>query len=305
MAVLRIYSVAYNRPEFIELQYSSVVKHIQKQLKPGWELDFWILVNTKDVSMKEQLVQECIRLEVKCQVVPYNESELYNGGLTAYNYVRDHFFPKTGKNDYSIIMDCDMFLYNSMDIEKLLDGSDVAAIYHQREKKLFGLTVYNYEYLWVGFMVFNHKNFDWKGIKFDPIKNICDVGGMTSYYLKDNTPKGLKVKWLKHTADITDEFKNIFPSYLWKYYEPGMGFQIIENSIIHYYRGSNWNGSDRKFIEAKDLFLNVFLRLLDGKSLSIGPSNHFDSLAYSRKHFNGIVNNENKALKPKIGEPGS
>ena len=227
MTKIHIYSVAYNRPDFIALQYDSVLKHIKQASNPELDYQFWLMINTKDFIMREQLVEECKRLKVQYRVVPIKEEELYNGGLTAYNYIRDHFFPKAAKSDYSVIMDSDMFLYNSVDIEKLLSGNDVAAIYHQRKKKILGFTKYNYEYLWVGFMAFSHKNFDWNSIRFDPIEHICDVGGMTWYFLKEKQKAGLKVKWLNHSPDITIEYKEIFPELLWPFYEKEMGFQII------------------------------------------------------------------------------
>lgn len=301
MGTIHIYSVAYNRADFISLQYASVLKYIQP-FNLEYNIQFWLMINTKDSLMRDQLVAECKRLKVQYIVVPIKEGELYNGGLTAYNYIRDYFFKKASKSDYSIVMDSDMFFYNKIDFEILLTGNDVAAIYHQRQKKILGFTKYNFEYLWVGFMVFSHKNFDWSSIRFDPIEHICDVGGMTWYFLKEKQKAGLKVKWLNHTPDITIEYKEIFPEPLWRFYKKEMGFQIIEDSIIHYYRGSNWDNNLKKFIDSKHVFLKEFLKLMKGRSLDLHLSYYYDSVAYSRKHYNGkphIIKNE---ISPSFGD---
>jgi hypothetical protein len=300
MKTVHVYSVAYNRPDFIKLQHQTIEKYFVPA-NNEYKIRFIVMINTKDQEMKERLIHACSDIGVKYTVVPHKHNELYNGGLTAYNFVRNNYFPNTSEEDYSVIMDSDMFFYNYLNIEKLVAGNDVCAIYHQRQKKILGFTRYNYEYLWVGFMIFSHKHFTWHNLKFEPIKNICDVGGMTYYFLKENKKKGLKVKWLLHTPDITTEFKEIFPESQWNNYNPNMGVQLIEDAIIHYYRGSNWDGSDKCYLQKKDKFLYEFLNQYQGLPLNMCRNYAYDSIAYSRKHFNGQLNNNNNKIIPSFG----
>jgi hypothetical protein len=146
-------------------------------------------------------------------------------------------------------------------------------------------------------LIFSHKKFLWNKLKFEPIKNICDVGGMTYFFIKDNIKKGLKINWLNHTPDITYEYKEIVPENLHSVYNETMAFQIIEDVIIHYYRGSNWDGNKKKFLEKKNRFLTEFLKVFSGQSLNIKQSKYYDSMAYSRKHFNGQLNYNNLNIK--------
>lgn len=303
MPKVNFYSVAYNRPDFIPIQYNSLQYNLRG--RDNFNFSFTVMINSKDLKMKSKLVAVCEKHTIPYIEVPISENELYNGGLTAYNYIRDHFFMNAKPNEYSVIMDSDMFFYAPLDIPELISGYDVAAIYHQREKKIFGFKVYNYEYLWVGFMIFNHGRFDYSHINFNPLKNICDVGGMTTYFLKEQVQLGLNVKWLNHTPDITKEYKAIFPEELWEYYKIEMGFQLIENSVIHYYRGSNWDGNKEELLIAKDNFLKEFIDLTKMKKLILTQSDYYDPMAYSRKNFNGLVNNNHYKVKPSIGDYAS
>jgi hypothetical protein len=96
----------------------------------------------------------------------------------------------------------------------------------------------------------------------------------------------------------------IFHDRLQDEYSASYGMQIIENSFIHYYRGSNWDAADDKYHALKTRFLLKFLDLAENeyplKKEMIAT--HLTNASHTRKHYNGSRNNSKPGFK--ITNPG-
>ena len=122
----------------------------------------------------------------------------------------------------------------------------------------------------------NFSNIDFNGF------HGCDVGGKTQEYIKS----GKTVRWMKHTPGIgSGPDRKIFL----ESYNPDYGCQVIENSFMHYYKGTNWNRSNPELVKQKTEW---FFKLLEkSKSEEIFNQKYLDKyqtiFSHSFRHWNG------------------
>lgn len=162
---MEIVTLAYNRPDFIELQLNSLKK---------WTKDFTYTVydNAPDDSIKD----ECARLGITCiPIKVFSEDPSWAVGISL-NKMWDILKGSKGKLWY---IDHDMFLVAPLpQIE-----ADMAFVPQIRGE---------YMYPWTGLMYFNidslenKDQIDWA---VDYSLKDTDVGGRNHYYLEYNKPK--------------------------------------------------------------------------------------------------------------------
>ena len=145
-------------------------------------------------------------------------------------------------------------------------------------------------------MIFRNGTVDFNNFDISLIQNVTDVGGRTNAYLRNFKPK---VQWFSHTADIEEEEKEIFEESLFEDYESSFGMQIIEKSLIHYYRGSNWDFNSEEYHKKKTKFLKIFLSFANNKYPLIKEkvSHYSSAVSHTCKHFNGQRNNKKPFFK--------
>lgn len=175
---MKIVTLAFNRPDFIELQLNSIKK---------WVKDFEYIVfdNCPDDSIKN----ECERLGIKC--IPI---KIFSGDPSwCVGYSLNKMW-ETLKYETGIVVyiDSDMFL-----IDKLpdMEDYDFAFVPQVRPK---------YTYPWTGLMMFNMETLpNPHELKWDVCYDMkgTDVGGRNHDYLIRNNPKVLELSMFTLTPD--------------------------------------------------------------------------------------------------------
>src|SRR5574344_735283 len=74
-------------------------------------------------------------------------------------------------------------------------------------------------------------------------------GGKLYYWLKRN-PK-LKIKYISHVRISDDSKINILPDSVKNNYDYDFGFEFMEDIILHYRAGSNWNKWSKEKVDKK------------------------------------------------------
>lgn len=161
---MEIVTLAFNRPDFIELQYNSLKKWVK-------DFNYTVYDNCPDDSIKDK----CERLGIKCIPIKiFSADTSWAVGLSL-NKMWETLQHTKGKLWY---IDSDMFLIN--ELPKL--NCDMAFVPQIRGE---------YTYPWTGLMYFNMKTLphpeelQWQ---VDYAIKDTDVGGRNHFYLKDYSP---------------------------------------------------------------------------------------------------------------------
>lgn len=185
-------TISDKRPDFIELQYESIRKYIQDQ-----DVEYIVLNNAvNNEGLRKNIDDACESIHVKCvHVVLESEYRVqkqggcysgnsYTNVQAACSYPLNWFWKDICKlKGIVVIIDSDMFFIKDINIEKMMNGKDIAFCPQYRaEFKVF--------YMWNGIVFLNidtipnPKTIDWS---FGAIMgDSTDVGGHTYFYLKNN-----------------------------------------------------------------------------------------------------------------------
>lgn len=164
-----------------------------------------------------------------------------------------------------------MFFISDFNFNEYLGDNDICAIHQKRG---------NVDYLWNGFVIMkgadlpDKNHFDYRLGTVEGERT--DTGGRTYYWLKRNP--NAKVKYIKHTGLLDVSKSEMLPEKVRAEYKPEYAFQFIENAIIHYRAGSNWEKRPQEFVDGKKAYFNNLLDELlyhDGK-ITASPELYFE-----------------------------
>lgn len=171
--MVKIVTLAFNRPDFIELQLNSIKK---------WVKDFQYVVydNCPDNSIKD----ECEHLGVMCIPIKiFSADPSWCVGLSL-DMMWKGLKYEVGQLVY---LDSDMFL-----TAKLPDMTNYNFAFVPQERE-------NIKYPWTGLMIFNMdtlphpEQLEWR---VDYSVKGADVGGLNHFYLEEHNPKILELEML-------------------------------------------------------------------------------------------------------------
>ncbi len=203
--MLKVYSIQYNKPEYIKIQFESAVRHINTQF------EFIIIDNSIDDSTKNHIRLECSNLQIKyidCfNKVKTKDSKSHQNGLCKVIEISDI-------GDSFMVLDHDVFFMGNLNID-YYDGSDIVSVNQTRG---------HIDYPWPGIIIFSKlktKNlFSFTSGMIDGVP--CDTGGSLYYYIKYNNLR----------------YKHIGTSYLGE----GSAMMATHDGIfLHLISGSDWN----------------------------------------------------------------
>ncbi len=169
---MEIVTLAYNRPDFIELQYNCLKKWVKN-------FTYTIYDNCPDDSVKD----ECKRLEINCVPIkifsPKDPSRCVGLSL---NKMWETLKNTKGKLVY---LDSDMFLINELPD---MGSYDFAFVPQNRPGSI--------TYPWTGLMMFNMDTLPHpEKLRWDIAPQLkADVGGLNHFYLKEYSPKVLELE---------------------------------------------------------------------------------------------------------------
>lgn len=240
--MFHIYSIQYNRPEFIELQKRSFDKFIK-------EYKFVVIDNSIDPSIGNEIkrISEENNLEVIETVNKYDSRVNGNHGIShevGINCFLDRIKNFHDKNDTVVLLDHDLFLISSLD--KLTDShTDVSIFTVKQERK----HVY---YLWPGLII----------LRLDKCPNIHELSLNGSQLIKN--------RWVPIDGDVFTDVGGHSYHYLKKYDEIKIFDvfniftqdldQITQDHIFyHFHDGSQWSKYSNDFWNEKFNKIKNFL----------------------------------------------
>jgi hypothetical protein len=219
--VISFFTIVHKRPDFIKLQYDSIVKNVIG------EFEYIVFNNAVDDSANakmysEQIHQACNELNIKCIDVQ-KDQELVENYFNFYEALKDPFTYKTIQHAhaYSImwilrkyftteekvcLLDSDIFFIDKINLEEELGDKDVICIPQYRNH----CDTY---YMWTAFAVFNLKKapvlryMDWRDGAINGVP--CDSGGMQHFFFKENKLNSIPIQQysIQEFEKIDDNYK--------------------------------------------------------------------------------------------------
>ncbi|HNW25768.1 MAG TPA: hypothetical protein PLG15_00390 [Candidatus Gastranaerophilaceae bacterium] len=266
MKKVKIYTWADKTPEFIYRQLETINKFVKDE-----DFEFIVFNNTPITAYdrRYRIKFICQKLGIKCLDVRFRSFISGSAQICGWGiHWAFHRFFRWEKDTIHVVLDSDMFFIKDFCFNEYLGDNDICAIHQRRE---------NIEYPWNGIMIFGGNLPDKTSLDFrlGTINGIrTDVGGKIYYWLKKNPD--LKIKWMGHTGHLDISKSIILPESLRHEYKPEYCFQIIENSILHYRAGSNWDKCHFSFVDEKRAYFDKLLNALVYNGEKIEVSSEFN-----------------------------
>ena len=258
--MLKIYTFAHKRPDFISLQMQSF-QHIKEDFsftvfnnasfdinRENYEkINLTCQQNNVRVEdvLKDDCVEYCQRQEASCPIF-LPDGEYHNPNVAcAYPLVWAWRNIISRQQDPILILDSDMFVLKDMRFSDWLSYNQLAYLPQGRPEVL--------EYMWNALVLANThmlpecRNINWYcgTVNGTPV----DVGGQTYHYLQAHPE--LKVYKIPFQHYWADDKTNFNPS----------DYELMgpDKSVLHYRSGSNWNGRPNEYHTAKTIWLKELL----------------------------------------------
>ncbi len=288
-----VFTTAFNRPDFIELQYRLFEKFLED------DYQFWVICDGNTPEKCSSIQSVCDRLHIPCRHVPqeihdrpyltrspgdnYNNPNVRHCNATQWAW--DNFF--SSHDGPVMLIDSDMFLIRPFSIEKTLENTHLAGIYWGTEDMI---THEPKSYLWLGLILFNNRilpekhticfNCGW----LPGTHAICDSGGWTHFYLAKhkNTLQVTSLSFVqgheffcpyRYTSESLQNFDHLSKEEIEKNLsdrgftraeiklaqEKPYTIELIgDNHFLHYRAGSNYENYSEEFLSHKDKILMKF-----------------------------------------------
>ena len=271
-----VFTYAYNRPDFIEIQHRT----LQKFMRDDYELI--VFSDAREEPHISSIEATCARLGIRFIAIP---QEIHNQPYLARYKGEDYNAPAVrnanavqyslnlmgyAHDDIVMLLDSDLFLVKPFSIREYLEGYGLAGLRQGRE---------HIEYLWIGLAFLDMRNLPKKAsISFNcgivdgvPV----DAGGFTHYYLKHNPE--VRMRSIGYfTTDVLrgrceDEAMNCAQLDQWLALEGFDQHQITflqgardleffgNKEFLHYRGGTNWNYRDPDYHRKKTDALNAYI----------------------------------------------
>lgn len=222
---IEIYSIHYNKPEYIKLQLDSFKKFIDI------DFDFYVIDNSVDVNIRKKIKSECDQNNVHYL---FTNNKTPHGPMTygwSHIFGMDFFKNRllNSNSKYVFLVEHDIFFSSPYsNISSLVENNAICGVSQNREHIV---------YLHPGILLFNKElanELDTLDLRGDVRENdgrlnidldgvSVDTGGQTYKYIKKNEGK----------VSFIDKYVNAYLE------EPK------ENHVFyHMVRGSNWNNTE-------------------------------------------------------------
>ena len=260
--MVSVYVTHYNKVELLSLQYESIKKFCTEDVRYSVinnGIDTTTSLEISRISKELNLEEVVIRNNNKIKMTAMHHKE-------ALQYCYDNYISKDDAG-IRVVMDCDIIAFNTFSFNSFIGDADVAGIQLGEEPSLY---IASFISLYSKNVSFNNFNLA-SDIEFD------------SGVATENLVKKYKTKWLNHTAPIREKeglyvFKNAKFDAL--KYDQSFGIQFIENSLLHYYRGTGWDNGDVDYLQKKLKFIESFLESPDMYNVNLD-----DNVQYTSAHM--------------------
>ncbi len=238
--MIRIYTFAFNNPEFLEKQHAC----FKKFMKQDHEL---ICINNASDRMHwQRILDKAHNLHIK-HYTPEGVSHAKAG--TSHQQALNWAWNNLIKHeDIVIIVDHDMFPVREF---QLYEGYDIASVMQGRGEHI--------KYFHPGIMIIHpsapdRDRFDFTGTYIDGLA--CDSGGNMHHYLQQHPE--IKIKELS-MVNVSSEQGNLDVIPPVENYNEENPMQICEDFLLHFRAGSNWCHDPADVFNRKKLHLEQTL----------------------------------------------
>ena len=247
----KIFSFAFNRPDILQYQITSLRKFIIG------DYDINIVYDTRDNQYYDQFKKICDDNDVNF----YHHVSQPGGAPSFYNAhaIKWVYDTVISKEDDCIVMllDHDMFLIDKFDVQNEISVYDIVGCLQSRE---------HVKYVWPGLCIFKKSSV--QDIEFDFYPQtvdgqMLDTGGGTYKLLADKN-----IKFLDTGVDYPEEYKGI--DLKDEKVTGGYGYELhFDNKFLHFRNASNWHTQYQVGDEQKtDLLFQILSDILDEKDKS-------------------------------------
>jgi hypothetical protein len=250
--VIKLYTFAVNRPEFLRYQHATFSKFFKEEFQ---------LVVMNDGQEKSQEISDIAKeLKLECH-------KIVNPRRDTANYAHARSIEFTYENfikhdtDISAMFDGDMFLARPFSMREWMGDAGLAALSQGRG---------HVTYMWPGIAFMNMATLpDKETLSYWPDiveGEGVDVGGHSYLYIKAHPE--VKVKWMTYTGQVMERNQNLtaLPAELIPSYNSDFHIEIYINAFVHYGAGTNWYHKTPEFHQAKTKFLfNMLDKCMSGE----------------------------------------
>ena len=250
MSKVKIYTWADKAPDFLYKQYETIKKFVKDE---DWEFIVFNNVPAPKLDRQKKIKKICKELGIKCLDVRFRSFVSGAAQICAWGiHWAYHRFFRWEKDTIHVIFDSDMFFIKDFNFNEFLGDNHICAL-HQRRGEI--------EYLWNGIVIMrggelpDKSHFDYR--LGDINGERTDVGGRLYYWMKKNPD--LKIRYMMHTGHLDVSKSAMLPEKVRNEYKPEYSFQFIENAVLHYRAGSNWDKKSKDFVDTKKAYFNELL----------------------------------------------
>ena len=247
----KIFSFAFNRPDILQYQITSLRKFIIG------DYDINIVYDTRDNQYYEQFKKICDDNDVNF----YHHVSQPGGAPSFYNAQAIKWIYDTviSKEDDCIVMllDHDMFLIDKFDVQNEMSVYDIVGCLQSRE---------HVKYVWPGLCIFKKSSV--QNIEFDFYPQtvdgqMLDTGGGTYKLIADKN-----IKFLDTGVDYPEDYKGV--NLQDEKVTGGYGYELhFDSKFLHFRNASNWHTQYQVGDEQKTgLLFQMLSDILDEKDKS-------------------------------------
>jgi hypothetical protein len=245
---MKIISVFVNNPLFIEMQYNSIKNFFKSE--NNYEIivfndakEWPDLTNFGDVTIKEQIINTCKKLNIECINIP-NSHHINQPAASLRHSDSVNFITKymLANPDSYLMLDCDMFFVDYFDISEF---KDYYFCYINQSRNVRNSII---NYPWPNFFYLNINSVPYKELIDWSVIPGCDSGGMCSLWLsKLDKEKVLPINHLYSCGwnenDIPENINKNLKLFLNNDIRNKNGnyfAELYHKKILHYRAASNW-----------------------------------------------------------------
>ena len=260
--MVTIYTVHYNRLEFLPLQWEQLKKHCKD------EFTYFVINNGIDVETRDKISEYCKSNAIKEIIIDQESRREYcsHDHIVALDHAYKNYIAKD-LSDIRIVMDNDVIPYKNFSFYDIIGEHDIAGFY------LHSIIDYS-----SAIFTMYSKSVDLVDFKING--NFGDSGSGTGNLIRDNN---YSVAWV----DLTTPMKEPEGKYIFSQtkegalpYNPSYWLQFIAHCFIHFYRGTGWDNRDPNHYTSK---MNFFLHFLNNPELYNPKLDEFSH--YPRAHM--------------------
>ncbi len=256
MKKVKIYSIHYNRPDFVKWQFDSFKAHLKDEM-----FEYFVINNAREQHVRDAITRQATELGLSENVIhTHSDTPFHLAGkhhADSLNMVwKSHMVHD--KDCYVVFVDGDCFLIKDFSVNEFMNDEWILAGPRQQRE-------YVYHYLTPTIVIANMEKLpepetiDWEGTGVNGTR-LDTGGGLYWYYEKHPEIKSL-TKPLNSSWHIKQENgnKHCLPKELLQYYDDSYHIEFFGNEFLHYCRSSNWDHQSQEHHINKSNFVLSFI----------------------------------------------